>query len=101
DLLIKLGFHMDEEPMVDGSVRMASFVRAGSVNVDYTLEVNKDVDNGLYASDSDISLQVDLFKNGNKIPLLSYYCSSNAPAPEMVKGDVNKEIKPKLKKLLI
>ena len=38
-MLSKKGFQIDGEPMVDGAVRMASFVRPDGVKVDYTLEV--------------------------------------------------------------
>ena len=90
-------FQMEGEPMVEGSVRMASFVRRDGVKVDYTLEVRKDEDKGRFKSDSDVHLNAMLYKGGKTVPLFQYLdMGSNMPATEMVKDIVDEHIKPTL-----
>ena len=96
-LLRQHQFQMEGEPMVDGPVRMAYFVRQDGVKVDYTLEVRKDEDKGRFRSDSDVHLDARLYKGDKTIPLYRHVdCWSTAPVPEMVKDIVDDHIKPTL-----
>ena len=96
-LLAQQQFQMEGEPMVEGSVRMASFVRRDGIKVDYAFEVRKDEDKGRFRSDSNVHLDAKLYKGGKAIPLFPYLdSSSNIPAPELVKDIVDEHIKPTL-----
>jgi len=100
-MLSKKGFQIDGEPMVDGAVRMASFVRPDGVKVDYTLEVRKDLDRGNYASDSDVHLDPRLYKDGQTITLNPYFdTSSNMPAQSLVADMVEETIQPNIEQHL-
>lgn len=94
--LRRYGFEMDGEPMAEGSVIMASFVSPAGGKLDYALEVIKDVDRGNYWSDSEVELNVRMFKDGEIINLPLRY-GSNMPATQVVEDNVRERLEPKLK----
>jgi len=100
DLLIKNGFQREGEPMVEGFIRMASFIKDDGTRVDYALEVKKDgwID---YDSNTDIYFDVKLYKNGETIPLneLTEW-ETNMSTPVSIKGAVEEDIAPNLKQYL-
>lgn len=101
DLLKKNDFRIDEEPMVEGAIRMAIFEREDGVVVDYTFEVIKDNDKGPFKSDSEVDLNVRLYKDGEAIPLVDNTpMESNMSVTETVKDMIEGEIKPNLMKYL-
>lgn len=104
-LLMQNGFQLEGEPLVDGSVRMASFIKKdldlsdGEIKVDYTFEIKKDIVKGSYDSETEINLIVDLYANEYQSSLFpSEGTTTNRPLPKAMIKIVRDEIEPNLKR---
>jgi hypothetical protein len=100
-LLVQHGFKIDGEPMVEGAVRMASFIRSdGSKHVDYTIEVTNDLLKDWSCGWAEYKLMVHLYGVGDPIELCKISYGTNVSTTTSVNDVVQNEIKPKLEKYL-
>lgn len=98
-LFEQYGFEIDEDVMEEGSTRMASFTHPNGMEIDYVLEVRKDVDEGDYASSSDFSLNARLYKGGEPIELYpTCGVSSNMPITTLLKEAIRDTVEPNMRK---
>ena len=99
-LLTQHDFKMDGEPMVEGAVRMASFVRHDGKKVDYTLEVKSDLLKDWGGGWAEYDLMVHLYGAGAPVELCRLLCNTNVSTTTSVNDDVQEKVKPNLKKYI-
>lgn len=103
ETLKRFGFSTrnNEVTLHEDAVYMTSMTRDAESHIDYTLEVEKDLDRGACASDSSLRLTVDLFLKGHSVNILKTGYSSNMPAQEMLRDFSQSDLLPKLERRIV
>lgn len=92
------GFVPEGDPLIDGTEKMAIFVRPDGAKIDYAFNVKRDVDSGNFGSDSAISLNAKLYTWDGAVNLYNADASSNMPATKLMADIVSEDVQPALRR---